>query len=101
MGWASRYIELLKAGNVVTFRPRGNSMAGLISSGQMCTVEPIPDHKKLKIDDIVLCRVRGAQYLHLIKAIKGDQYQIGNNRGHINGWISSNAIYGLLSDVTN
>lgn len=99
MGWATRYIEQLQAGDTVKFRPRGNSMVGRISSGQLCTVDPIPDHKKLKVDDIVLCRVRGTQYLHLIKAIKGDQFQIGNNRGGINGWVSSNSIYGLLIDV--
>jgi hypothetical protein len=34
----------------------------------------------------VLCKVRGAEYLHLVKAIQGSRFQIGNNRGHVNGW---------------
>jgi len=42
----------------------------------------------------VLCRVRGAEYLHIVKAIRGDRFQIGNNRGGINGWIGANNIFG-------
>jgi len=76
-------------------------MRGKIESGQLCTVEPIGDAATLAAGDIVLCRVRGAQYLHLIKAIRNRQFQIGNNRGGINGWITSNAIYGRLTDVAD
>src|SRR5262245_54907543 len=42
----------------------------------------------------VLCKVNGRQYLHLVKAIDGNRFQIGNNRGRINGWISAHGIYG-------
>lgn len=101
MGWATGYIDKLKSGETVSFRPRGNSMVGRVSSGQLCTVDPLKTDTKLKVDDIVLCRVRGAQYLHLIKAIKGDQFQIGNNRGGINGWITLSSIYGICVDVRN
>ena len=94
MGWASAYIERLKRGEVVTFRPRGGSMTGRIESGQLCTVEPVTDSAVLRVDDIVLCKVRGAEYLHLIKAIQGQRFQIGNNRGYINGWVGPNSIYG-------
>src|SRR6185503_7061738 len=84
MGWASPYIAGLKAGETVQFRPRGNSMQGKIESGQLCTVEPV-DTATLKVGDIVLCKVNGKQYLHLVKAIQGHRFQIGNNRGRING----------------
>ena len=77
------------------FRPRGNSMVGKIESGQLCTVEPLGDHV-LRTGDIVLCRVKGAQYLHLVKAIQGERLQIGNNRGGINGWITRRQIFGRL-----
>ena len=97
MGWASRYIEKLKLGETVEFRPRGNSMTGKIESGQLCTIEPAKD---LEVGDIVLCKVGGSQYLHLIKAIQGDRYQIGNNKGHINGWINRNSIFGKLIKIT-
>ena len=93
MGWAANYIEKLRAGETVAFRPRGNSMVGKIESGQLCTVAPV-DAAALKVGDIVLCKVRGREYLHLVKAIQGERFQIGNNRGRINGWVSANAIFG-------
>lgn len=98
MGWATSYIAKLKGGEVVSFRPRGNSMSPKIESGQLCTVEPV-DPAALKVGDIVLCKVNGNEYLHLIKAIQGQRYQIGNNRGRINGWIGPNAVFGRLVKV--
>ena len=68
-------------------------MSGKIDSGQLCTVVPIAP-KQLAVGDIVLCKVNGFQYLHLIKAIQGKRFQIGNNRGRINGWIGVNGIFG-------
>jgi hypothetical protein len=93
MGWASQYIDSLKKGEAVSFRPRGNSMEGKISSGQRCTVVPV-DPAELQVGDIVLCKVHGREYLHLVKAIQGKRWQIGNNRGRINGWVSAGAIFG-------
>jgi SOS-response transcriptional repressor LexA len=93
LGWASDYIGKLQDGETEQFRPRGHSMRGKIESGQLCTVEPI-NATELNPGDIVLCKVNGKQYLHLIKAIQGQRFQIGNNRGGINGWISASAIYG-------
>lgn len=99
MGWATQYIALLENGETVQFRPRGNSMAGKIESGNLCTVEPIQDHASLAVGDIVLCKVNGNQYLHLIKAVQGKRFQIGNNRGRINGWISANSIFGKCVEI--
>jgi hypothetical protein len=93
MGWATQYIAKLQQGEVVQFRPRGNSMKGKIESGQLCTVQPV-DPATLQVGDIVLCKVNGQQYLHLVKAIQGGRFQIGNNRGRINGWVSASSIYG-------
>ena len=94
MGWATQYIAKLQDGETVQFRPRGNSMSGKIESGQLCTVEPIEDPATLEVGDIVLCKVNGYQYIHMVKAIQGSRFQIGNNRGRINGWITANSIYG-------
>lgn len=94
MGWATPYISKLKLGETVAFRPRGNSMKGKIESGQLCTVEPIADFDSLEKNDIVLCKVNGNEYLHLIKAIQGKRFQIGNNRWRINGWVTANQIFG-------
>jgi len=98
MSWATHYIEKLSNGETVQFRPRGNSMKGKIESGQLVTVEPL-NGKTLKKGDIVLCKVNGSQYLHLIKAIQGDRYQIGNNIGRINGWIGMNSIFGICTNI--
>jgi hypothetical protein len=68
-------------------------MSGKIESGQLCTVEPV-DPTGVKVGDIVLCKVRGREYLHIVKAIQGPRFQIGNNRGHINGWITAGSIFG-------
>lgn len=73
-------------------------MAGKIESGQLCTVAPLGD-RAVTPGDIVLCRVHGAQYLHLVKAMQGERYQIGNNRGGINGW--TKAVYGRAVSVEN
>ncbi len=99
MGWAAGHIEKLRAGETVSFRPRGNSMTGKIESGELCTVEPVePD--ALAVGDIVLCKVNGREYLHLVKAIQGPRFQIGNNRGRINGWVTANAIFGKCVSVS-
>ena len=98
MGWASAYIAQLQSGETVQLRPRGNSMQGKIESGQLCTVEPV-DPVRLEVGDIVLCKVNGRQYLHLLKAIQGKRFQIGNNRGRINGWVSHNSIYGKCTRI--
>lgn len=98
MGWAAAYIGKLREGETVSFRPRGHSMKGKIESGQLCTVEPV-DAAELAVGDIVLCKVHGQEYLHLIKAIQGERFQIGNNRGRINGWISAIGIFGRLVRV--
>ena len=98
MGWASAHIEKLNNDETVSFRPRGGSMKGKINSGQLCTVEPAKE-EELKKGDIVLCKVNGSEYLHLIKATQGKRFQIGNNLGRINGWITFNSIYGKLIKV--
>ena len=99
--WADLYVDKLKQGETVSFRPKGNSMSGKISSGQLVTVRPIEADEELKKGDIVLCKVKGNQYLHLITALNKEQFQISNNKGFVNGWISVNQIYGKLISVND
>ena len=96
MGWADNHIEKLKLGETVQFRPKGNSMQGRIESGELCTVAPATEIDK---GDVVLCKVNGKQFLHLVKAIQGERVQIGNNKGHMNGWTSKSLVYGKLTKV--
>lgn len=73
-------------------------MVPKIHSGDLCTVQPV-DPAALAVGDIVLCRVHGHEYLHLVKAIQDSRYQIGNNRGLVNGWIGPSSIFGKLMKV--
>jgi hypothetical protein len=93
MGWATLYIAQLQQGRTVQFRPRGPSMAGRVESGQLVTVAPLGARPPGK-DEVVLCKVGGHQYLHLVKAVNGNRFLIGNNRGGLNGWVTAGQIYG-------
>jgi hypothetical protein len=97
--WATNHITKLIAGETVSFRPRGNSMTPIIKSGELCTVEPVGD-AKLKVGQVVLCKVRGKHYLHLISGVKLDQVQISNNKGFVNGWTPLKNVFGVLTQVS-
>ncbi len=98
MSWAKFAVEALQRGETTKIRPRGNSMRGKVNSGDLVTLEPVkPD--ELKVGDIVLVKVKGTIYLHLIKAINGNRFLIGNNRGGINGWVGANGIYGIATQI--
>jgi len=75
-------------------------MSGKVASGQLGRVGPVRNHK-LAVGDIVLSKVNGIQYLHLIKAISGDRIQIGNNKGRINGWTSRRNIFGVVTEISS
>jgi hypothetical protein len=99
MSWATEYIDKLQKGETVQFRPHGKSMTGYIESGQLVQVSPV--WREIVVGDIVLCKVNRSQYLHFVKDIKNNQYQIGNAKGYINGWIAKDKIYGILNWVQN
>lgn len=71
-------------------------MRGLVEDGQIVTIEPVPANAEIRKGDVVLCRVRGREYLHLVHATSPRGYLIGNARGHLNGWISRDDIFGRL-----
>jgi phage repressor protein C with HTH and peptisase S24 domain len=88
-------IEKLQKGEPVEIRVTGNSMTGKITSGSTVLIEPISEGEKITAGDIVLVRVHGSVYLHLVSAVRREnEYQISNNHGHVNGWVKRNAIYG-------
>jgi len=76
-------------------------MSGIIESGQLVTVTPFDADAVPEKGDVVLCVVKGREYLHLIKAVTSDRsrFQIGNNRGGINGWTGRNRIYGKVTQI--
>jgi len=99
--WADGAIKNLAETGEAIIRPRGNSMKGKVESGEEVTLFTC-DPADLTPGDIVLVKVKGRIYLHLIKAVKGKdkkRFQIGNNKGGINGWVGSNAIYGKAIQI--
>ena len=89
--------EHLRKGETCKVTGIGNSMTPILKSGQSVICEPIKDDTKLGKKDIVLCKVKGHYYLHLIWAVRNDkEYLIGNNHGHPNGWVSRSQIYGKV-----
>ena len=98
MSWALFAKEALRKGETVIIKPRGHSMHGKVNDGDHVTVEPC-EPANLQVGDIVLVRVHGNDYLHLIKAIDKGRFQIGNNRGGINGWVGPDGIYGKATKI--
>lgn len=96
MGWATTHINRLIMGETIQFRPRGSSMTGRVEDGQLCTVEPASVYT-VAVGDVVLCKVNGRQYLHLVKAVQPGRCLIGNNRGLVNGWTGQ--VFGKLVRV--
>jgi len=99
--WATHWIDKLQHGETVTLNPRGNSMTPKIMSGQQVTVAPLKPEDRVEIGDIVMCRVHGMDYLHLVTSITGNQetFQISNNHNHVNGSCSRQKIYGKVTKV--
>lgn len=96
MNWELHRDKLAK-GETVSFRPKGHSMEPKISSGNLVTVEPAKH--PLQKGDIVFCKVGGKYYVHLIQAVKGSNYQIGNNKKHTNGTIGPDSVFGKVTKV--
>jgi hypothetical protein len=98
MGWADRAIEALRRGEEARVRPRGHSMRGKVDDGALVTLAPC-EPGRLQPGDVVLVRVRGTVYLHLVKAVNQGRLLIGNNRGGINGWVGPSAVYGIATRI--
>ena len=99
MGWANAAIDRLRQGQAVTLRPHGHSIAGRVNDDDQVVVEPL-DERELRVGDIVLVRLHGHEYLHLVKAVQGVRSLIRNNRGGVNGRIGQSAIAGMAMQVT-
>ncbi|WP_019066749.1 S24/S26 family peptidase [Streptomyces hokutonensis] len=100
MGALDAVADRVAGGATVTFRPSGSSMVPLIRSRQRVVVAPV-DPSKLEVGDIVLARVAGTVYLHLVSSVDlaGKRVQISNNRGRVNGWTGHDRVFGICVAV--
>ncbi len=87
-------------GATVEFRPSGSSMVPLIRSRDPVIVAPVAP-SAVEIGDIVLARVAGTVYLHLVSAVDPARrrVQISNNRGRVNGWTGHDRVFGICVSV--
>ncbi|WP_433044475.1 S24 family peptidase [Dactylosporangium sp. CS-033363] len=100
MGMLDLMATRVAAGATVEFRPTGNSMTPLIRSRALVTVAPA-EPARVEPGDIVLAKVAGTVYVHLVSAVdhvKG-RVQISNNHGRVNGWTNHARVYGLCVAV--
>jgi hypothetical protein len=99
-GVLKQIAERVAEGETVTFRPTGSSMVPLIQSRDEVVVSPV-DPALVEVGDIVLTKVAGNVYIHLVKAVESSKrrVQIGNNRGGTNGWTGFDRVYGIAVSV--
>jgi hypothetical protein len=100
VGMLENVAARVAAGAVVSFRPTGSSMVPLIRSRQLVKVAPVAA-ARLEVGDIVLARVAGTTYLHLVSALDParGRVQISNNRGRVNGWTGRERVFGICVEV--
>lgn len=92
--------EHLQNGEICKVIGVGNSMTPILKSKQAVLCAPVKEDTELQKRDIVFCKVRGHYYLHLIHAIRNNEsFLIGNNHGHMNGWVAKNKIYGKVIEI--
>lgn len=89
----------LKNGETCKVTGIGNSMTPILKSRQAVICEPVNDDTELKKKDIVLCKVNGRFYLHLIHGVKENSFLIGNNHGHMNGWTPRKNVFGKVVEI--
>lgn len=93
-------IQILAEKGTAILKCNGNSMRPIMAPGDSLYIQKI-DTSLLCPGDIVFCRIHGNLQVHLLSAIDNQRFQISNNKGHINGWISSSAIFGLCVQVND
>jgi len=100
MGVLDMIANRVADGSTVEFRPTGASMVPLIRSRQRVTVAPV-NPRAVEVGDIVLARVAGTTYLHLVSAVDAvtGRVQISNNHGRVNGWTADQRVYGICVAV--
>ncbi len=69
-------------------------------AGALVRVQPV-DPAKVEAGDIVLAKVSGTVYLHLVSAVDHarGRVQISNYRGRVNGWTAHARAYGICVAV--
>ena len=91
----------LQEGGTVQWRSGGDSLAPRIKSHECCKYKPVRTHEDVNENDIVFCQIRQRYWQHMVQKtyVGGDRectYTISNIKGHENGTITLQHIYGKL-----
>ena len=100
--WATAAYEALSRGETIEVRPRGHSMSGRISDGDLVTLQPYQTGTVMP-GDVVLVRIQGRRYAHLVlhQVLEREpgRLLIGNNLGGTDGWVPEQEVYGRVTHV--
>lgn len=100
--WAEEAVDKLQSGQTVKIKPKGHSMQGKVSEGDLVIIEPC-QLQDLTVGDIVLASIKGRRYFHLVLHLiierDADKFLIGNNHGRLDGWITTENIFGKVTQV--
>lgn len=89
--------NLLDGQTITDYREGGSSMEPIIKHRQPVTISPVK-LEEIKVGDVVFCKVSGRYWMHKVHAVDPKRgLQIGNNKGHINGWTKT--VYGRVTEV--
>ena len=98
MAWSTEAMAALQQGLSAQVRPRGHSMTGRISDGDLVTLAPCRA-EDLAVGDIVLVRVQGKRFshgvLHGILSVEGGRLLIGSHSGRVDGKVDRGDVYGV------
>ena len=97
--WAAVACEALLRGETIQVQPRGYSMSGRISDGDIVTLQPC-FAETLVPGDMVLAQVQGRHYshivLHQVLEREAGRFLIGNNLGGVDGWVTVQDVFGWV-----
>ncbi|RUM32401.1 MAG: hypothetical protein DSY42_01150 [Aquifex sp.] len=96
--------EILEREEKVIAIAKGNSMKDYVPNNSIVKIRKfLPEKDTIRKGTIVLCKVKGKVYLHLVGAVKSygkrKLYRIENARGKVNGWIPEKNIRGILEEI--
>ena len=90
----------LKRGEICKVTNYDRFMIPILKPGQSVICVIVTENTILHKNNIVLCKIDGKYYLRKITAIKnGVTYQISDNHGHIEGFISKKNIFGVVVEI--
>lgn len=102
MSFTSRKVAasaLAEYGEVIIIAA-GSSMQPMIYNKEAIYLKKV-DHSLIRVGDAVFCKLKGGLVVHKVCGIdkKNGRFQIGNAANFINGWIGSDKVYGLCTQV--